>query len=217
MAGKANIPRIPNLLAKAQLRCTGHVTRIPCMRLSKHAFFGELKASELKASTRWPQKALQGYPESLIEELWIWHEKQGNPSSGPTCLEKKSPGTCSPPWEQEKLLCYVEAVQISQGKTCGYISELYISDLSSVPQRIPGSDWSAQQSTHSQNPTKWDVTWSASTMMDERGGRGGGGGGVTTLITCVVVGSIICNTFSKAAWETWIKRGGREPTETAYV
>ncbi|KAJ8359180.1 hypothetical protein SKAU_G00157050 [Synaphobranchus kaupii] len=40
---KANISSIPTLLAKAQLRWTGYVTRMPCTRLPKQVFFGELK------------------------------------------------------------------------------------------------------------------------------------------------------------------------------
>lgn len=83
------------------------------------------------------QKALQGYPERLLKGVWIWPEKLVMSSSGPACLEKKSPGGCYPLWELGKLLCYVEelAVQICQDRTRGCASELYtLPDLLSGPE-----------------------------------------------------------------------------------
>lgn len=61
---KANIPSIYTMLAKEQLRWTGHVTRMPYVRLPKQVFFGELKNG--KRAQGGPKK---GYKDTLKASL----------------------------------------------------------------------------------------------------------------------------------------------------
>ena len=66
---KANLPSIPTLLAEAQLRWTGHVTRMPCARLPKQVFFGELKSG--KRAQGGPKKRYKDTLKSSLKSFKI--------------------------------------------------------------------------------------------------------------------------------------------------
>ena len=66
---KANLPSIPTLLKKAQLRWAGHVTRMPDSRLPKQLFYGELV--EGKRLRGGPKKRFKDSLKATLKEFNI--------------------------------------------------------------------------------------------------------------------------------------------------